>query len=413
MTVNVSHALQHTTPFHGQVNSRGFSEFAAGQIVSVKVLRRLDEQHYVVELRGQTREVQSEHALPVGDTIDAVVVSAADKLELRQLTGDLANPKNAAQAPLASLAIENQTDIVAQANFYKCKLDKLDLRTLQKAVETAKEPSNMVLAGLFLSKRGMPVDPLMLQQLYAVQTAPATAMASVPATPDLQQNNKEAASTLTVADLAQAMRTVVEIHAGEMMASVAAAAKKTETNVTTAVVSDLDEVNASSLTMQMHGTDVDDVEQNGDNNRKPASISALHDLLSDVDANGLGVRYGTLPVLINGQLVELELMLVKHRPKETDAEPVKRLVMSIHTQGLGTVSITAEALNEHLLINISAEKTEYAETLGNYANDVRALAERFGWSLQSVAYDVKTHSAKLAQRVMEHSIRQGVIDHVW
>jgi hypothetical protein len=409
MTVSVPHALQSTVPFHGQVNSRGFSEFADGQIVSVKVLRRLNEQHYVVELRGQTREVQSEHVLPVGETIDAVVVSAADKLELRQLTNDKAVSESETSAAMSSLALPNQTDIASQANFYKCKLSKAELRTLQQAVDIAPDPNRMSLAGLFLSKRGMAIDPVMLQQLYAQQTIKV--MPSLMSAAAVQQASKETDSTLTVAGLAQALRSVIEIHAGEMMHSAAAPEKTLDASNSISNLASDNTINSGALAEQVRAAD--DAIKDNDTNRKPANITALHDLLSDVDANGLGVRYGTLPVLINGELVELELVMFKQRQKETDAHPVQRLVMSIHTQSLGTVSITAEALNQRLLVNISAETTDHAETLGTYARDVRALAERFGWAVESVAYEVKTQSAKLSQRVMEQSIRQGVIDHVW
>ena len=226
------------------------------------------------------------------------------------------------------------------------------------------------------------------------------------------KDQEHAQQPLTVGGLAQAMRAVVDTHAGEAASLTMVKATKAGDGKTllSEVMQDTGTTQSPLLQEQQSAQNF-----NHDNTdqRNPASLTALHELLSDVDASGLGVRYGTLPALINGELVELELVLFKQRQTETGVEPIKRLVMSIHTQSMGTVWVSAESLNQRLLVNISAQTVEHAEALGSYAHDVKALAERLGWAVESVAYEVKPLGTSLAKKVMEHSIRQGVIDHVW
>jgi len=407
----VSLATHPGVAYHGQVNGRAFKELTTGQIINVQVLRKVDEQHYVVALRGEVKEVQADHSLPVGQTIDAAVVSTTGRIELRQVAADRSNQDsvnmevNAGATPLANAL--DEANVASQAQFYKCDLSNAELRTLQRAVNSSADPTATMLAGLFLNKRGIKIEPESLRQLMTLQLNEGTeAVKNAVA-------QKEIEPVLTVGDLAQAMRSVVDMHAGEI-ANVVNLRETRGMGLSVDTSSpDVDAMQSSPMLLMAEQQSTGGANQDEGDSRKPITTSALHDLLSDVDTTGLGVRYGTLPVLINGELVELELVMFKHRQKETGAEPVKRLVMSIHTQSMGTVSISAESLDQRLLLNISAPTVEHAETLGAYAQDVKTLAQRFGWTVNSVAYDVKPHGVTLARKVMEHSVRQGAIDHVW
>lgn len=411
----IADSLHTSAPFHSQTSARGFSDFAAGEIVSAKVMEKLNERHYVVLLRGEVREVQSENHLQVGANINAVVVSVADKLVLRQVPipsltkGD---PESAAliKSSLLSLTPDKVNDVATQADFYKLKLSNPERRLLQVAVNSSNDPDRMMLAGLFLSKRGLPIEPVALNQLYAVQQQSNNLKDIVfDKTRDAAIVSEGGSTTLGA--LAQAMRLVIDARSGEMSRIANSRNPQIDIHVEKETApSGTDATTSLPLSMNDQRAAGDTT---GDGKQNPRMLNELHELLSDIGPNGLGVRYGTLPVLINGELVELELVMFKHRQQQSDPTPIQRLVMSIHTDALGTVSITAESLNQRLLVTISAETTDHAETLGTYAGDVRALAERLGWTVESVAYDVRSQNVKLAQRVMQHAVRQGVIDHVW
>lgn len=372
-------------------------EFMVGQMLNIKVQQRLDEQHYLAVLRGESRKVFSERQLPVGETIDVVVVRVADKLELRQVAADSLRA-HGSQESITNSRPTDYADMRSVAKFYKCDFTAAELATLQAAVNQAPDAEKMALAGLLLNKRGLGVQPGLLNALYAVQSRPTQLLGSVA---DITTNNEFESGEPTVAALAQLMRQVLQDR-------------------NAAIQTDLGEeqivgIDATTDSVLPHAPDMaglsQTTSQNSGGNEQPPH--RFFQLLNDIDADGMGVRYGTLPVLIDGQLVELELVMFQHRPRDAVAEPLRRLVMSVHTSTLGTVQITAEALSNRLMINISGESVEHAEALAAYADEVKELVTNFGWSLDSVGYEVRTQGGRLAQRVIEHGVRQGVIDNVW
>lgn len=373
------------------------NDFMAGQMVSIKVQQRLDEQHYVVVLRGESRKVAAEKPLPVGETIDAIVVRAAEKLELRQVAAGATTTR--ADSPVMRQCIPNETDLVAMASFHKCELTLTDRTILQAAVDHARTPADMVMAGLFLNKRGLPLQPALLNALYALQGGAVNGgilLESVRAT-------RVEAQPITIRSLAQVFAQVLEID------SDLAGKEPTDASIETNAECSLDSSEGGiALTL------------GGDQRSAPDTSAGKHEsrnvlarLLRDGDADGTGMRYGTLPLLIDGRLVELELVLLQQRQRESEPQPLRRLVMSIHTATLGIVEITAEALGNRLLIRISGETTDHAQAMAAYAAEVRTLAERFGWRPESVGYEVRTSGGRLARQVIEHTVRQGSIDHVW
>lgn len=396
----VSNSTHAASGLDASANTRGFANLTAGQVVNAKVLRKLDEQRYVVSLRGEVREAKAEKALPVGESIDVIVVSNVDGLQLRRMSSQ--------QVPVASVdlsisALEDKTNLLDQAKFYKCEMTSSELRVLQKAMDVSDDAVGLMMSGFFLNKRGIAIEPQLLEQLHVLQKA--TTFSGDRDTPPA------ALRQTSIADLAQSLRWPVDPRTGEVVSLATVRQRdlsQPEAANNVSVESDV-QIN---LTVPAHAETSGGSAEDQQGNRQPEAF-ALHQILNDVDANGLGVRYGTLPVLVNGELVELELVMFRHQQKQGDVEPIKRLVMSIHTQSMGTIAISAEALNQRLLVNISSSSVEHAETLGAYSEDVKQLAERFGWIVDSVAYEVRPHSKTLARRVMEHSVRQGVIDHVW
>jgi len=398
----VSNATHPAAGFDARSNTRGFANLTSGQVVNAKVLRKLDEQHYVVSLRGEVREARTDKALPVGESIDVVVVSASDKLQLRRIDQDIASGD---QADISIAKFGEKITLLDQAQFYKREIDARELRVLQKAMDASEDSAGMMVSGFFLNKHGIAIEPNLLDQLYSLQKGvPFSTAADIPSA-TLQEQT-------TVADLAQSLRHSVDSHFSELVGpAVARQNAQAQNEVVTTASTEPDA--QANLIIPSAGSEASDGSMDNQQGDRHLEASAIHQLLNQVDANGLGARYGTLPVLINGELVELELVMFKHQQKEGDVEPIKRLMMSIHTRSMGTISVSAEALNQRLLVNISAPSVEHAETLGAYSQDVKQLAERFGWIVDSVAYEVRPHGVSLARRVMEHSIRQGVIDHVW
>lgn len=399
VTASPSSGAIRATAGHAQQESPEFPEFMVGQTINIKVQQRLDEQHYVALMRGERRRVYSERPLPVGEPIAAVVLKVGDKLELRQVPVDATSVGVMTSSQSVTHPVD-YSDMRSVARFYRCDFTPAELATLQKAVDQAPNAEQVVLAGLILNKRGLTVQPELLDALCAIQSGTGR-IADIAARLDMATVN---GVSPTVAGLAQLMRQVLQDGPGTTQVS----ADKPDSFADNDVATEADVLQQADpeavVLSQSHP-------QNSNADEQPQH--RILQLLNDVDSESMGVRYGTLPVLIDGRLVELELVLFQHRPRDAVVEPIRRLVMSIHTNTLGTVQIAAEALNNRLMIKISGESVEHTEALAVYVDEVSELVKKFGWALDSVGYEVRTQGGRLAQRVIEHGVRQGVIDNVW
>ena len=400
MTTLPSLAASPSPVAHGP-NSRGSHgspEFMVGQTVNIKVQQRLDEQHYLAVMRGEVRKVYSERPLPVGETVDTVVVSVVDKLELRQIASE---SKSSMPAPDTQIVAKptDYSDMRSVARFYRCNFTASELTTLQSAVDRAPNAEQMALAGLILNKRGIAVQPALLNALYDMQSG-THFLQGLSESVDVERLTQ--APFPTVAGLGQLMRQALQEQAS--------VGQKDHDQPDTSM--DIDApTDTLSRGESIVGAPIQTSSQDAGGDDRPRQ--QIFQLLNDLDTEGMGVRYGTLPVLIDGRLVELELVMFHQPPRDSLAAPLRRLVMSVHTNTLGTVQIAAEALNHRLMIKISSESLEHTEALATYVDEVSDLVRRFGWSLESVGYEVRTEGGRLAQRVIEHGVRQGVIDNVW
>jgi hypothetical protein len=117
----------------------------------------------------------------------------------------------------------------------------------------------------------------------------------------------------------------------------------------------------------------------------------------EVPAAAQVTRYfGTFPVLIGGELLELELVALRDRASASGPAPVRRLIMSLRTPRLGRVQIVAEARGARLSIALKGQTAHSAELMSRHVGAVRELVARLGWRVDSVVYGMEDPSAHLA-----------------
>jgi len=96
-------------------------------------------------------------------------------------------------------------------------------------------------------------------------------------------------------------------------------------------------------------------------------------------------HYGTLPMLVAGQLVELDLYSVSS--KEGGAsDSVRRLILSLSNGGAAATRVTAEASEGRLKVSLAGSEGAAPEVLDEQVRAVGDLAARLGWQFESVDY---------------------------
>ena len=356
-------------PAERQLSDAPFEKLRVGQQLNMSVLRQIDEHNYLVSLAGGQHVVDSSVALQTGGQLHAVVVAVGERLELRYV--DSGQP--------ASSDSEKQDDDVDSSllakleSEYRITLRPEDHRLLEQAAARASDPAALVLSGLFLAKLGLGVEPVNLQALLEAQQPGKPSEAS--ASSSAQANTMIAAAAgdeAATTDLAQMLAAALEDAGAEGPRANGAA----------------------------------DSAQPGSNSLK----NVAEHLLNFQDEGGTAYRYGTLPVLVSGQLIELDLVSFQPKRPQAATPQVRRLVMTLNTESFGPLQVEARALSDRLVITFTGRTAESAAELAPHADEVRSLATRLGWNVDAVGYEYNDRTGRAARQVIDHVLSSGTVD---
>lgn len=382
---NVSRSTSHQR--HADARIKGtFEDFQLGQRLSLTVLRQLDPQTYFVSMAGEQHVLESTAALIPGGTVHAVVVAVGDRLELRYLSSEQSRSE-----PEDTDNTESQppTLLAQLAARYKVSLSGKDRDLLERVVNRASDPAAMALSGLFLAKIGAAVDPNSVSALYSAQSDAPDAAAGATAF-DMSALLNAGFLTHGSADTLAAEDTTPLSSLAESMAG--------------ALQGNLDG-NLAAVNLSADGA-------NSHNAGDEDQAELARALLNTQDGGAVAYRYGSLPVLVSGQLHELDLVLFQQRQPQEGSTQVRRLVMTLDTHALGPLQIEARALDNRLVITFVGRSPEAAAELAPYGRDIRDLATRLGWTVEGVGYEYATGQARAARQIIRHVLAAGTVDTV-
>jgi hypothetical protein len=131
-------------------------------------------------------------------------------------------------------------------------------------------------------------------------------------------------------------------------------------------------------------------------------------LLNTQNQGSVGYRYGVLPLLVAGQLVELDLVCFQ-APSQSTENGLRRLTLSFNSTALGRVEVTAQALETRLVLNIRTTAVVSNEALADHADEVRELATRLGWNIESLSYGHDTQLPRAATQLVQHVLSSDTL----
>jgi hypothetical protein len=323
---------------------------AVGERLELKVLQRLDEHRYRVSFQEASHIVHSTVPLGVGSTVRATVTAVGEKLELRYIGEDQVAVTMQDHAALGE-------DSLAQlAQRYSVALQAEQREIIEQEMAQAEEPEAMAACGMFLSKLALPLEGRTLRTLYDVQSWEANA--------------------------ARAPGAALHPSLGNSPVLVGV---------------------AEQLLSALQGGSAD-AQGDGDTQRELAQR-----LLNEQDEGSVAYRFGILPILIDDQLLELDLVHFRERRKGEDAPGVRRLVMTFSTGSLGRVEVLAQALGERLTIGIRTDSPAGREALAAQTTQLRELIARLGWNVEAVSYEFDTHVGRAARHVIDHVLNADTL----
>jgi hypothetical protein len=279
------------------------------------------------------------------------------------------------QAAAADTALESQLDTLNAR--YQVPLTADDHERLKAAMKTAGQPRDMALAGLYLARVGLPLTPTSLNALYAAQQ-------------DSPSSRADAPPALNLSALLQSL------------------APPAQSPTMEAFVERMDlALNRPGTAGAASDTAAADAQHNPSD---PGTDRELARNLLNVPVGAAVARhYGTIPVLVSGQLLELQFVAFQHRETPQEQNPVRRLFMTLATSTLGRLQIAAQAQGNRLSITFTSDSSHATEALATHAHEVRELVGRLGWQVDSVVYGTGQASGA-AQVAMTHALLDNTMD---
>lgn len=366
----VDHSLTPQVPRHPVGPPLGLSstteDLAIGQLVEVTVIDRRGDGRYGVRINGQPRTAGSGTDLRSGTTVRAVVTRVGDRLELRPLT-QTEDPA-LAQA-LAALAARYHVELSTDAQ-----------RQIVGAAGESDAPLAILRAGLYLNKVGADVSPAALAALLVAQQPPPP-LRDVPADHRgaLVMTNPSTTIRSGTATLGQLLERVMGQHGAALGADVGAGFGHSDSG------------------RQQR-------EQRAAQSSRPLS----EELLSVSDGGALTYRYATLPLIVAGRLVELDMALFQQPPPA--AVSPRRLVASLNTGHLGTVRIVAKSLGSSLSVALASTSEPGVAILTTASGPLRERLRGLGWQVDSIRCEFATDIVSAGREIIDHVLSTGSLD---
>jgi hypothetical protein len=373
---------------------QGDADFAArltlGQIIKGRVLRAYDQQRYAVEFDGQRRTVDSAVPLTVGELVHGRVVGLGEQVTLQRIRTEPAAADAAAAPDSARADAANDRfggAIAALFERYQARLDASEWNALQRLAARVPLPERAALAGLVLNKVGLQITPELFRALHAALAKPETqGLFALPA---------------------QALSLAV--------AAAGARAPNADQDAVPAIAGWLDRALADVPEARLRASRDDDVidadgggsDQNGDLARW---------VLNAQTGGAVTHRVATLPLLLDGELVELDVALFAQND-DPGSEPKtngirhRELVFALTTEALGHLEVRALLADGHMRLRIAADSSASTERLAEQAQTLEAGLQRIGWQVDEQRYESRATNASGAvlASVVEHLISPGSV----
>ena len=375
--------------------------FRLGQVIEGRVLRHHEGSRYSMDVSGRERIVDSSVPLKPGEEIRGRIVGIDDRVHVRLLNDNRSQPQakifTGEEGGRETARLTHPVDKLF-AN-YNATLNGLERDNVLKLINTVPMPQLVAISALILKKHNIPMD---LELLKSLSRALDKWNGSQP-------GNIEALARLE--------------------ASIAGGEANTNKKTTEALVQvfksglwDTEEVKRKS---GVHEVPLNEDPEESADERKISGAGAgnssgldenmrreenLGQLLLNVQSDSsVSHRYVNFPLVLGGQLVEIQIVFFSQRHSSMGKEGTQyqKLVLSLETEQLGRTKIIANIADRHLRLSIMAESGDSVSALSGYLPALKQELVERGWIIDEIEYLVQPlDKFGVVNPVVEHYISQ-------
>ena len=359
------------------------SALSLGQIVKARVLKHYEGGRYLVSLEGRERVVDSSVPLSTGELVRGRVVAVGDRIELQPLPA--AAGDDASQISIQGKADEPTDALGATFAQFGLQLDDATRAVVMRSLKGAADPQATVLAAMTLAKLGLPQQPELID---AVQGLLRRRPAAIPAAEGSKDALPVAPGPQLVVQLQEALRATLSPSHPEQPAPLAAAPLQVGS---------------------------ENAQQQGFGSPGGSSGEQLGQRVLNTQTGGaVSHRVGTLPLLLGGRLVEVDVALFDQGARQSRQGEARsrHLVFLLDTASLGGVEVSARLVDSRLRLRFAAERESTLELLAGRRDELSRRLAELGWTVDEIAYEPRESAGHNAayRAVADHVVAQGSLD---
>lgn len=389
----------------------GANEFASsltvGQIIKGRVMRQYDGGRYQVSFDGQERVVDSAIPLKTGELIHGRVIGIGERVEVQRVHGGAGTGEERRVADQAAWTIASSggqklpDQVQALLDRFQVSLSAADQHSLMTAVRAAGDGQAVALAGAMLAKLGLSQAP---ELLAAVQASLRKA------------RDGKASGAVAAANLDALMAATAGAGPAAAMTQLAGLVRQ---------------VLEDGLAGDPHRTTVDATGQRAGAAVEAGSDTPAQDgqadagdgsrqlglwLLNAQTDGAVAHRMGTIPLLVAGRLVEVEIALFEERPNRGTKSELqhRQLVFSLRSDTFGPMEIAARMAGDRVRLRVATEDETKTGMLAAHMQHLKDLLAEQGWVVDEIAYATQRPdgSSAGARAVIDHVISADSLNRV-
>ena len=346
------------------------SKVTLGQVLKGRVLRHIEGSRYSVEYGGKEKVVDSGVPLKTGELLYGRVVGLGDQVELERISAPHTTSTTLRDVPkqIASDAFSgSKAELVVHLfTEFGASLNEKDAAILQQAMRAMPAQEPTIYAGLLLAKLGLPFT---LERLDAVTRA-------LIADPKHALFDERIAIQLasqpidTLAESAQADNDIT--HDTEFMR----------------MLSDLTDGSNQTSMPTSSGNEHSDQDSNADSRSQRDLAYVLLNLQTD---GSIRHHVTTIPLIIDGSLVELNIGMIEQREARPDqmATTHRRLVFTLNTDALGTIAVDGTLTGDHVQLKFNVDNANALDHLDAHADLLKVALQQANFQVDVIRHDVR------------------------
>ncbi|MBK4735686.1 flagellar hook-length control protein FliK [Noviherbaspirillum pedocola] len=367
-----------------QADGRTQRSLDLGEVLAARVTQAFQGGRYLIDIGGQERIVDSTVPLRVGDMLRARVLRVGEQVVLEKLADVVAGRRESAHDPAQATPppwLERTDNDAALMLFQQHAALLGDMEWQNLGAQTAGlDPYNAVLSALTLKRAGFALNAALLQSLgHALSGASLVASG---------QQLLNASLVAGAAGMTQA------------------AVRENAQTLTDAIDTQLHAM--SQAQFGATGAEADSSGDGMDEGERERWAWIAQRLLNAQQPGSLAHRTMSLPLAINGRLVEFQVALFD---VSADAElrPELRqrsLRIALDLDQVGRIEILARVVDRRVVLNVLAASDSTAAAIGDQDSALARALANLGWTVDAVSYEVRPSASgnALIRTVMERLV---------